>query len=139
MKLLVQRTYRGPIYTIGKLYIDGQYFCDTIERRDLGLRQEMTLQEILRIKVPGQTAIPYGTYRVLLSFSEKFERSLPFLQDVPGFAGIMIHTGNTEKDSRGCIIVGENKAKGMVLNSKKTMEKLLARLRGQTNIEITIK
>ncbi|MDR2286828.1 MAG: DUF5675 family protein [Prevotellaceae bacterium] len=116
-KLTVKRIARKPSYTIGKLYVDDVYFCDTIEDTDRGLKQSMPLSEIKHIKVMSQTAIPTGTYSVIVNVSPSKKRLLPRLIDVPGFEGILIHRGNTAEDSSGCIIVGENKVVGKVINS----------------------
>lgn len=115
MKLTVKRTFKGNAYTIGKLYIDGRYFCDTLEDvvRPIG------------VKVYGQTAIPAGQYDCELTYSPRFKRILPLLKNVPNFEGVRIHSGNTASDSEGCILVGENKVKGKVLNSRVTLQKLL--------------
>jgi hypothetical protein len=117
MKLKLQRRFRADTYTIGTLYIDGVRFCDTIEDTDRGLTQDMSIAEILPIKVMHRTAIPTGTYNVIVNWSPSKKRMLPRLLDVPGFDGILIHRGNTADDSSGCIIVGENKVKGKVINS----------------------
>jgi hypothetical protein len=138
MEILVKRLYKTSAYTIGKMYIDGQYLCDTVEDTDRGLTQTMTSQQIAVKKVYGKTAIPAGRYKVTLTFSNKFKRVLPLVNDVIGFLGIRIHAGNTADDSLGCIIVGENKIKGGVVNSKVTLERLMAKLIGQTNILLTI-
>ena len=138
MEILVKRLYKNSAYTIGKMYIDGQYLCDTVEDCDRGLKQSMTPQQIAVQKVYGKTAIPEGRYKVTLTFSNKFKRVLPLVNDVIGFLGIRIHAGNTAEDSLGCIIVGENKIKGGVINSRTTMERLMAKLRGQMEIYITI-
>lgn len=138
MEILVKRLYKTSAYTIGKMYIDGQYLCDTVEDTDRGLTQTMTSQQIAVKKVYGKTAIPTGRYKVTLTFSNKFKRVLPLVNDVIGFLGIRIHAGNTADDSLGCIIVGENKIKGGVVNSKVTLERLMAKLIGQTNILLTI-
>ena len=138
MEILVKRLYKNSAYTIGKMYIDGQYLCDTVEDCDRGLKQSMTPQQIAVKKVYGTTAIPAGRYKVTLTFSNKFKRVLPLVNDVIGFLGIRIHAGNTADDSLGCIIVGENKIKGGVVNSKVTLERLMAKLTGQTNILLTI-
>ena len=138
MEILVKRLYKTSAYTIGKMYIDGQYLCDTVEDCDRGLKQSMTSQQIAVQKVYGKTAIPTGRYKVTLTFSNKFKRVLPLVNDVIGFLGIRIHAGNTADDSLGCIIVGENKIKGGVINSRTTMERLMAKLRGQMEIYITI-
>ena len=117
MKLEVKRIAKKSTYTIGKLYINGVYFCDTIEDKDIGLTQKTPLSSIKKTKIPNQTAIPTGLYKVIVNKSPKFGRMLPRLLNVPGFDGILIHRGNTDKDTSGCIIVGENKVVGKVVNS----------------------
>lgn len=134
MKIKVDRAYKQYSYTIGKLYIDGKFFCNTLEDKDRGLTQSTPLEEIAKIKIPSQTAIPAGIYRVILSqVSPRFSKSdkyksiggkLPRLLDVPGSDGVLIHIGNTEKDTAGCILVGKNKVKGQVVNSTETFFKL---------------
>ena len=135
MELILDRKWKTPNYTIGKLYISNEYFCDTIEDTDRGLKSTMSEAEILKIKKSSTTAIPIGTYAIDLNivsprfgnrsfYSSVCEGKLPRLQNVKGFEGVLIHCGNTEKDSSGCIIVGENKVKGKVINSQKTFEKL---------------
>ena len=125
MIITVRRIAMKDTYTIGKLYIDGVYFCDTIEDKDRGLDDSMEESEIRKKKVYGLTAIPLGTYKVEITYSPKFKKNLPLLIGVKGFEGIRIHSGNTAKDSLGCIIVGKNKKVGMVLDSRATMTKLL--------------
>jgi hypothetical protein len=117
MKLKLQRRFRAETYTIGSLYIDGKYFCDTLEDKDRALKQSMPLSEIKKIKIMHQTAIPTGAYSVIVNMSPSKLRILPRLQNVPGFDGILIHRGNTAGDSSGCILLGENKVKGKVINS----------------------
>lgn len=109
MNIVLKRIAKRDTYTIGQLYIDGQYWCDTLEDRVRDLSKER--------KVAGETAIPAGTYDVVVNISPKFKRLLPRLLSVPHFEGVLIHRGNTAADSAGCILVGENKAKGKVLNS----------------------
>lgn len=109
MELLVQRIAKKSEYTIGRLFVDGKYLCDTLEDRVRDLTKER--------KVPGETAIPAGRYRVIVNVSPKFGRELPRLLDVPGFEGILIHKGNSARDSAGCVLLGENKEKGRVVNS----------------------
>lgn len=138
MELKVKRLYKKSEYTIGKMYIDGQYFCDTVEDTDRGLSQNMSNSAIEARKVYGKTAIPTGRYRVELSYSNKFKKTLPLLKDVMCFSGVRIHSGNKAEDSLGCIIVGENKIKGGVINSRQTMERLMYRLRNEKNIVIEI-
>ena len=117
MEILVRRIAKRPTYTIGKMYIDGQYFSDTLEDTDRGLTQKDSLASIKSKKIANQTAIPTGIYKVIVNMSSKFKRNLPRLIDVPGFDGILIHRGNTDKDTSGCILIGENKVVGKVLNS----------------------
>ena len=142
MNIILNRTAKKAKYTIGKLYINDQYFCDTLEDTDRGLTQSMTEQQIGSKKVYGETAIPTGTYRIIISYSNKFKKQMPLLLNVPGFAGIRIHSGNTEKDSLGCILVGKNKAVGKVLESRDTYSKLFSILQEankKETIKITIK
>ena len=138
MEITIKRIAKRPSYTIGKMYIDGIYFSDTIEDTDRGLRQDMPLAEIKRIKVMHETAIPAGTYKVIVNMSPAKGRLLPRLLDVPGFEGILIHRGNTAADSSGCIIVGENKAVGKVINSTGYENRLVELLKGETDIVLHI-
>lgn len=117
MKLTLKRIVRKATYTIGKLYIDGKYYCDTLEDKDRELDQRMSLTQIRAIKVMHETAIPAGKYKVIVNMSPSKRRMLPRLQNVPGFSGILIHRGNTARDSSGCILVGENKIEGKLINS----------------------
>lgn len=150
MELLLKRIARRDTYTIGHLYIDGQYFCDTIEDTDRGLRQDLPLSVNQAKKRRGVTAIPVGRYRVTLGvkspkYSNKkqydFTRGyLPRLVNVPAFDGILIHIGNTAADSEGCILVGRNTKVGMVLESTKTLKALYEVLRKASDpIYITVK
>lgn len=142
MNIILNRIAKKAKYTIGKLYINDQYFCDTLEDTDRGLTQSMTEQQIGSKKVYGETAIPTGTYRIIISYSNKFKKQMPLLLNVPGFAGIRIHSGNTEKDSLGCILVGKNKAVGKVLESRDTYSRLFSILQEankKETIKITIK
>lgn len=111
MKFVLKRIAKKETYTIGKLYIDGVYFCDTLEDRV----RDLNLEE----KVKHETAIPAGCYKVIVNKSPKFQRELPRLLDVPYFDGILIHRGSTDKDTSGCILVGENKVVGRLINSTK--------------------
>lgn len=129
MEIVVVRFHKKEKYTIGKMYINGTYFCDTLEDTDRGLTQEMSLDAIERKKVYGKTAIPTGRYRVELTKSPKFGRILPLLYNVKGFEGIRIHRGNTDEDTLGCILVGQNKAVGKVINSAITEQNLIDKLR----------
>ena len=129
MELLVVRYNKKPNYTIGKLFIDGEYFCDTLEDTDRGLSNTMPTSHIQAEKRKGTTAIPTGRYLMELTVSPRFGRTLPILIGVKGFEGIRIHRGNNHEDTEGCILVGENKAVGKVLNSANTEQRLMDRLK----------
>lgn len=130
MRILLQRHALKAGYTIGRMEINGRYFCDTLEDTDRGLRESMTEDEIAALKVKGATAIPTGTYRIdMQTRSPRFGRVLPRLVSVKGYAGVLIHSGNTAADTEGCILVGENRERGKVLNSRATLEHLLVFLR----------
>ena len=137
MKLLLKRIALRDTYTIGKIYIDGEYFCDTLEDKVRDLNKNGVFDGDEK-KVYGETAIPYGTYKVILSYSPKFKRILPELLDVPSFTGIRIHRGNTQNDTAGCLLVGENKVRGKVLNSTYWEKKLIEKLEGKNGITIQI-
>jgi hypothetical protein len=141
MELILHRRFLGEEYVIGSLYINNEYFCDALEDKDRGLTQSTPLDEIRKIKIPHETPIPTGIYKVIVNLSPAKRRMLPRLLDVPGFSGALIHRGNTKNDSSGCILAGENKVKGRVVNSaeyEKRLVKLLteAQERGE---EIRIK
>lgn len=110
MEITVRRIYKGSKYTIGKMYIDGKYFCDTLE------------PPVRRSK---PRAIPVGRYKVIVNHSNRFNKDLPLLLDVPGFEGVRIHSGSYPEDTLGCILVGQNKVKGMLINSRYTMMQLM--------------
>lgn len=135
MEILVVRYHKKPSYTIGKLFINGVYFSDTLEDTDRGLTDIMPLSQIQKQKRYGDTAIPTGRYLVELTASPRFGRVLPILIGVKGFDGIRIHRGNTAEDTLGCILVGENKAVGKVLNSANTEQRLMDALRQTQHLE----
>ena len=147
MELRLHRRWKKAGYTIGELYVDGVWFSNTLEDTDRGLTQDMPLSEIKKRKVPKETAIPTGVYEVTLKTqSQKFKDKknyqfcngyLPRLKNVPGYSGILIHIGNWASDSAGCILVGENKVKGGVVNSVATFTKLYEVLK-QANEDIWI-
>ena len=131
MNLELKRIFKGKDYTIGRLFIDGEYFCDTLEDP---VRQLDSIKD----KIYSKTAIPTGKYKVSMSIvSPKYSirksynwcgGRLPRLLDVPFFEGILIHSGNTPDHTDGCILVGENKIKGQVINSMNTLKNLWVKL-----------
>lgn len=137
MILTLKRIALRETYTIGRLYIDGVYYCDTLEDKVIDLDRSGKFEGD-EVKVYRETAIPYGKYKVSLRRSPKFKRDLPYLHNVPHFEGVLIHRGNTNKDTWGCILVGENKEVGMVLNSKGYENELVKRMRKEREITIEI-
>lgn len=137
MRITLVRIANRPTYCIGKMYIDGKYFCDTIEDTDRGLKDEMSVEEILKLKVKGETAIPTGIYPVYLTYSPKYKKQMPLIDNVKGYSGIRIHSGNTSKDTEGCLIVGLNTKVGMVTQSRKYYNLLYKEL-VKTNSKIII-
>lgn len=140
MKLTLKRIALRPTYTIGKLYIDDVYFCDTIEDtvRDLNKNGKFDNGEK---KVHSKTAIPYGIYEIKWTYSPRFKKYTPQLMNVPSFEGIRIHAGNTSADTEGCLILGKNKQVGKVLNSRATINKFYSIIKeacsnGKVTIEI---
>lgn len=140
MKLTLKRIALRPTYTIGKLYIDDAYFCDTLEDtvRDINKSGKFDNGEQ---KIKGKTAIPYGTYEIKWTYSPRFKKYTPQLMNVPSFEGIRIHAGNTSADTEGCLILGENKQVGKVLNSRATINKFYPIIKeacsnGKVTIEI---
>ena len=148
MELILKRIAKRKTYTIGRLYIreqvmdeylpgyENKYFCDTLEPtwRDY---------EHGAYKVKGRSAIPEGRYAVVISYSPRFKQWLPILLGVPKFEGIRIHAGNTAKDTEGCILVGQNREVGKVLDSRKWLYELKQKIveakdRGES-VWITVK
>lgn len=126
MEIRVKRIARKDGYTIGQMSLNNEYFCDTLEDTDRGLKSTMSEEEILSKKRKGITAIPTGEYDVILTFSPKFKRVLPLLLNVPGYQYIRVHHGNLPSSTDGCLLVGENKVKGQIINSRATLEKLMS-------------
>ena len=149
MEILLIRKYKKPTYTVGNLYINGKWIANTLEDVDRNLNSSMSVEQIKAIKKPNKTAIPTGTYEVTLDiFSPKFGNKsfykktcngkLPRILNVKGFDGVLIHCGNTNLDTSGCVLVGRNLEKGKVLKSQETFEKLYKILKENKN-NLTIK
>jgi hypothetical protein len=138
MKITIERKYKKDTYTIGRIYIDGVYFCDSLEDKDRNLDSSMSLEDVLAKKVYGETAIPYGTYDAEVTYSPKFKRDLLLIKDVKGFTGIRVHNGSFATDSLGCILCGKNTHVGMLSESKKTLEAFMKRIEGEKDITVEI-
>lgn len=135
MKLMIDRAWKKPTYTISRLFVNGKRFQEALEDRDRGLKQSDPLSVIKEKKVAGETAIPSGTYNVRMDIvSPKYAAipwykalcggRMPRLENVPGFEGILIHPGSTALDSAGCILCGKNTIKGRLTSSRDTFKEL---------------
>lgn len=140
MKLEIIRKEFTDISTIGELHINGTFFCYTLEDKDRGLDQSQNLLIINAKKLFGITAIPYGTYEVQLTVSNRFKRLLPILINVKGYEGVRIHRGNTAEHSYGCPLVGYKKAYNQIFESSKAEEDLMKILKeAKDKIILTIR
>jgi hypothetical protein len=126
MKLLLKRIHKTEFSTIGELYIDGLFECYTLEdiERD--------------IKIKSETAIPKGKYKIMITMSNRFKRYMPLFLNVPNFEGVRIHSGNTNHDTEGCILVGQTRSKDFIGQSRKAYEKLFKKLQAAKDISIEI-
>jgi hypothetical protein len=126
MLITIKRLYKTDTSTIGELLVDGVWECFTLEdvERD--------------VKIKSETAIPKGTYKVIINQSNRFKRQLPLLIDVPGFEGVRIHSGNTNHDTEGCILVGQTRNKNYIGQSRKAFDKLFKKMQRAKNITLTI-
>ncbi|MCC8174461.1 MAG: DUF5675 family protein [Odoribacter sp.] len=143
MKLKLIRKFKGTEYTIGDLYVDGNFFCNTIEDKvrtlpetcpDTAKFKPCTCKE----KVYAETAILEGIYKITMEYSKTFKKVLPYLHNIPHFLGILIHSGNTQHHTKGCIIVGRNTVVGKVIDSLKTLALLIRLIEKETDISIEI-
>ncbi len=132
IELRVFRTDLRPMHTLGIMDFNGEYFCHTLEDTDRKLETNPTG------KVYGETAIPRGKYVVVVDFSHRFKMDMPHVLGVPLFDGIRIHPGNTDKDTHGCILVGDIRTHNGIGQSRVAWARLMARLRGEKNITLEI-
>ena len=151
MKLTIKRTITRNNYTLGELYIDGQFFCSTLEDKDRGLTQSMSVEQIKSMKVPGETAIPKGTYKVTLDvvspkfskypfYMEVCEGKLPRLIDVKGYEGVLIHVADgIKRDAllQGCIGIGNLSSEEYLINGKQVFTEFYNRIKGN-DVELEI-
>ena len=126
IKFKLIRSHPKDTYCIGDFYIDYgdnkeyQFFSNTLEDTIRDLNKD----GVNEVKIYGKTAIPYGTYKITITYSPKFQRNLPLINNVNGFEGVRIHSGNTSEDTEGCLLVGVNDQVGQIHHSKVTFDKL---------------
>ena len=126
MKLYLKRIHKTEHSTIGELYIDGKFQCYTLE----DVERE--------VKIKNETEIPKGTYKIVITYSNRFKKQLPLLLNVPNFEGIRIHSGNTNHDTEGCILIGQTRSNDFIGSSRNAFNELFKKIKNEKNIEITI-
>lgn len=135
MKLRIERGAPGASSTIGKLYVDGVFFAYTLEDIDRQLESGGK-------KIHRETAIPRGSYKIIIDFSNRFQKQMMHVLNVPGFEGIRIHAGNTDKDTEGCILLGKVRSDNAVFNSREAVNALFDKVRAalsagqEVNLEV---
>jgi len=130
MRLLLERVQLSSDCTIGSLQVDGDFECWTLE----DVVREVKGQPVASWKIPGQTAIPYGTYQIDITMSARFKRLLPILLNVPGFDGIRMHPGNVPANTDGCLLPGLDRHTGSVGRSQLAFDALFAKLRAAKSL-----
>jgi len=126
MLITIKRLYKTENSTIGELLVDGLFECFTLEDKER------------EVKIKGETAIPKGEYKVIINESNRFKRELPLLLNVPNFEGVRIHSGNTNHDTEGCILVGQSRNKNYIGQSRKAFDKLFKKMQKAKEITLTI-
>jgi len=126
MEILIKRLHKTENSTIGELTINGKFECFTLEDKERD------------VKIKGETAIPKGTYKVIINKSNRFKKLLPLLIDVKGFEGVRIHPGNSNHDTEGCILVGLARSTDYITKSRKAFDALFAKMQLAEKITLTI-
>lgn len=126
MDIKIKRLYKSDNSTIGEMTVDGKWECYTLEDKERD------------VKIKSETAIPKGTYKVIINQSNRFKKLLPLVLNVPNFEGIRIHPGNTNHDTEGCILVGRTRSKDFIGQSRKAFESLFAKMKLAKEITLTI-
>jgi hypothetical protein len=135
MNLILKRFEYGTNYTIGKLYNGEEYLCFVLEDKV----REVDGKPVSEWKVANETAIPKGTYKVIVDHSNHFGKDLPHILNVPGYEGVRIHTGNTDKDTEGCLLVGSAWPGGdMITGSRDAFAKVFPLIQAAKEVTITI-
>lgn len=122
MILVVKRFLLDNEFTIGNLYIDKKFYCNTLEDRDRDLNSLMSVDDILKKKVYSKTAIPIGDYHLTIDYSNKYKKNLPHILNVKGYDGIRLHSLNYASESLGCIGLGDYNGENAIINSRATMK-----------------
>ena len=142
MELELTRSVKTNKSTIGELTVNGVFECFILEDKDRGLRKDMPISELIVMKIKTRTAIPTGRYEIVVSFSDKFQKMLPLLLDVPAFDGIRIHPGNTDANTEGCLLPGKTKSPDMIGSSRVAFTALFDKIKAalqREKIFITVK
>lgn len=126
MIIAIKRLYKSENSTIGEMTVDGKWECYTLEDKER------------EVKIKSETAIPKGTYKVIINQSNRFKKLLPLLLNVPNFEGVRIHPGNTNHDTEGCILVGRTRSKDFIGQSRKAFESLFAKMKLAKEITLII-
>lgn len=126
MVIHVKRLYNTENSTIGEMTIDGVFECFTLEDKERP------------VKIKSETAIPKGTYKVIINMSNRFKKLLPLLLNVPNFEGVRIHPGNSNHDTEGCILVGRTRSKDYIGQSRKAFDSLFLKMQKAKQITLTI-
>ena len=126
MIITIKRIYKSENSTIGEMTVDGKWECYTLEDKERD------------VKIKSETAIPKGTYKVIINKSNRFKKLLPLLLNVPNFEGVRIHPGNSNHDTEGCILVGRTKSKDFIGQSRKAFESLFAKMKLVKEITLII-
>lgn len=130
MEILIDRKWKKADYTISKVYVNGKDFgCNALEDTDRGLDQSMPIAQIAKLKIYGKTAIPRGRYLITYTYSNRFKKYLPYINNTKGFEGVRIHSGNTAENTLGCILIGKNDKVGYISNSRLWTDKLIAEMK----------
>ena len=126
MIIAIKRLYKSENSTIGEMTVDGKWECYTLEDKER------------EVKIKSETAIPKGTYKVIINKSNRFKKLLPLLLNVPNFEGVRIHPGNSNHDTEGCILVGRTRSKDFIGQSRKAFESLFAKMKLAKEITLII-
>lgn len=126
MKIQIKRLHKTENSTIGEMTIDGKFECYTLEDKERD------------VKIKCETAIPKGTYKVIINQSNRFKKLMPLLLNVPNFEGVRIHPGNSNHDTEGCILVGQSRSVDYITKSRKAYEILFAKMKLAKEITLII-